>query len=131
MRQVGRQVSRYFIHQIVLERGAVGVDGTGTDVYGEPLAAGGGATPVALTLDARVEWDNQRMTDANGEEVVCAGYVCLAKEYTDPVTGLVVPLTVGAQDRIIFRGRRHAVAQRNRDEGWIIDRGEHYEVWIR
>jgi hypothetical protein len=128
MRQVGREVSRYFIHQITLIRGATGDDGTGTDIYGEPI--GHAATPTGLTLNARVEWNNRRVTNQAGEEVVCSGMVYLDQHYIDPVMGLLVDLEIGPQDRIIFEGREHAVVTRTRAEGWLTDRGQHLEIWI-
>ncbi len=124
-----RDPRRYFCHQIVLLRGPTGDEGVGTDAYGEPLSAG---TPVGLTLNARVEWDNRRVVTQGGEEVVCAGVVYLASKYTDPA-GVEQELDIGPQDRIVFEGREHPVATRNRAEGWgwQSDRASHWEVWIR
>jgi hypothetical protein len=122
-----RDVSRYFIHVCQVVRGGAGAYGTGTDVYGEPLVTGG--TPVALTLNCRVEWDRRRMPTGGGEEVICSGVIYLPATYVD-IAGVTQTLDIGPQDRIIFEGREHAVALRVRAEGWTLDSGRHWEVWF-
>jgi len=125
-----RDIRRYFIHVIQLLRGPIGDEGVGKDGYGEPLTQ---ATPETLTLDARVEWDNRRVMDDSGQEIVCAGMVFLRHSYPDPATGADIELTIGGQDRIVFEDREHPIVTRNRCEGWgwTIDPGSHWEVWIR
>lgn len=123
-----RNIARYFIHSIVLVRGGTGTYGVGVTVYGEPVDASA-PTPTLLTLPARVEWDNRRVVNEAGEEVVCAASVSLPASYVDGA-GATVALVVGPQDRIIFEGREHAVVTRGRQEGWAGDRGQHIEVWI-
>ena len=124
---MARTIRPYCIHQIILVRGPEGVYGTGTDQYGEPLSTG--ATPETLTLNARVEWDNQRVRNEAGEEVDCSGMVFIPPTYLDG-SGAEVTLVIGPRDRIIFEGREHAVVMRLRAEGWVGDTGRHWEVWI-
>jgi len=122
-----RNVDRYCIHTIVLLRGPSGDDGLGLSKYGKPLAE---ATPTSLTLDARVEFDNHRVINSRGEEIICSAKVFIPPTYTDPATGGEVELAIGGQDRIVFEGRTYAVADRRRQEGWTSDRGRHWEVDI-
>jgi len=122
-----RDVSRYFIHTIQLERGPIGIEGTGTADDGEPLAA---ATPLTLTLDARVEFDNVRIMNDRGQEINCAGTVFLPWTYVDGA-GVTQNLNLGGQDRIIFETRSYSIARRDRQEGWTNDRGRHWVAYIR
>ncbi len=123
-----RVVLRYCIHTIVLLRGPSGADGVGLDSYGEPLDE---ATPASLTLAVRFEFDNSRIIDDSGEEVVCAGRIFIPPTYLDPVTGVETNLDIGPQDRVVFEGRTYAMARRDRQEGWTDDRGRHWDVYVR
>ena len=126
-----RAVLRYCIHTIILLRGPSGVDGTGLDQYGEILDE---ATPVSLSLSARVEWTNDRIIDDTGEEVVCAARIFIPPTYLDPDTGVDTDLAIGPQDRIIVEhqpDRVLAVAKRDWEEGWADDPGRHWEVWVK
>ena len=122
-----RLVERYCIHLIQLLRGPIGTAGVGTDSYGEPLE---GATPSALSLNARVEFDNHRVTDMKGEEIVCVARIFIPPTYPDPDTGVETDLTIGGQDRIMFEGRTYAIARTDRQEGWLGDRGRHWDVSV-
>ena len=122
-----RQVSRYCIHVIQILRGPIGDEGVGTDQYGESISE---ATPTMLTLYARVEFDNARMINSRGEEVNCKAYVFIPPTYVDPATGLTTDLTIGGQDRIVFRGRIYAIAQVDFQEEWLDRRGRHWGVYI-
>ena len=126
-----RLVLRYCIHTIILLRGPSGTEGTGLDQYGEILDT---ATPVSLSLSARVEWTNDRIIDDTGEEVLCAARIFIPPTYLDLDTGLETDLTIGPQDRIIVQhqpDRVLAVARRDFEEGWTNDRGRHWEVWVK
>jgi hypothetical protein len=123
-----RVVERYCIHTILLLRGPIGAEGVGFDIYNEPLDE---VTPTSLTLAARVEFDNIRILDDSGEEVVCAARVFIPPTYADPDTGIETPLEIGGQDRIVFEGRTYALARRDRQEGWPSDAGRHWDVYIR
>ena len=79
-----RLVERYCFHTILLLRGPSGNDGVGLDQYGEPVEA---ATPSSLALRVRVEFDNDRIIDDTGEEVVCAARIFIPPTYIDPDTG--------------------------------------------
>jgi len=123
-----RLLLRYCIHVIQLLRGPSGDEGTGLDGYNEPLQE---VTPVTLQLNARVEFDQDRIIDDTGEEVVCAARIFIPPTYPDPDTGSDVELDIGPQDRIIFEGRTYAIARRDRQEGWAHDPGRHWDIWVR
>jgi len=125
-----RDVSRYFIHTIQLERGPIGIEGTGTADDGEPIAGAIPATPLTLTLNARVEFDNVRIMNDRGQEIDCAGIVFLPWTYIDGA-GVTQDLNLGGQDRIIFETRKYSIARRDRQEGWMNDRGRHWVAYIR
>ena len=125
---MSRLVLPYCIHTIQLLRGPSGVAGVGLDKYNTPLE---GATPGSLTLRARVEFDNLRIINDKGQEVVCAARVFIPPTYVDIDTGLDTELTIGPEDRIVFEGKTYAVARRDRQEGWAGDRGRHWDVYIR
>ncbi len=122
-----RQVSRYFIHVVIVVRGDVGPAGIGHDEYGEPIAT---ATPETITVNARVEFDNFRVMSDRGEEIVCSARCFLPWTYTDGA-GVEQDLNLGGQDRIIFEGREYAIERRDRQEGWTSDRGRHWEAALR
>jgi hypothetical protein len=122
-----RDVSRYFIHTVLIERGPIGGAGTGTDQYGEPVVA---ATPTRLSINARVEFDNRRIINSAGEEIVCEAIVFLPWTYVDGA-GVTQNLDLGGQDRIIFEARTYAIERRDRQEGWTGDRGRHWVAYIR
>ena len=122
-----RLLLRYCIHWIILLRGPSGAFGVGLDQYGELLDDE--VTPTYLELRARVEFDNDRIIDDTGEEVVCAARIFIPPTYLDE--GVVTQLDIGPQDRIIFEGREYAIARRNRQEGWTADRGRHWEIWVK
>lgn len=123
-----RRVRRYCIHVIQLLRGPSGDEGIGLDKYGEPLSE---VTPSSLLLNARVEFDNSRIIDDRGEEVVCAARIFIPPTYTDPDTKAEVELDIGPQDRVIFEGKTYAMARRNRQEGWVNDPGWHWDIYVR
>ena len=123
-----RLVERYCIHVIQLLRGPSGDEGTGLDQYNEPLQE---VTPTTLQLNARVEFDNDRIINDKGEEVVCAARIFIPPTYPDPDTDADVELDIGPQDRIIFEGRTFAIGRRDRQEGWTHDRGRHWDIWVR
>jgi len=122
-----RRRDKYLIHVVQILRGPVGVEGVGTDAYGEPIEP---ATPETLAVPARVEWDNRRILDMNGEEKVAAGMVFFPNKYAGP-TGYL-ELTLGIQDRIVFEGREHPVLKVERHEGWgwQTDDRALMQVWI-
>ena len=122
-----RDASRYFIHTCQVLRGPIGVMGSGTDDLGNPIVS---ATPQTVTVNCRVEFDNTRVIDDTGQEIVCAGRVFLPWSYVDS-TGTTQDLDLAGQDMIIFEGRRYAIARRDRQEGWTGDRGRHWEAYIR
>ena len=126
-----RLLERYCIHTILLLRGPSGDEGTGLGDYGEILED---ATPVTLSLKARVEWTNDRIIDDTGEEVICAARIFIPPTYPDPITGAETELTIGPQDRIVVEhqpDRVLAMARRNFEEGWEDDRGRHWMIWVR
>ena len=128
---LGRLVESYCIHTIILLRGPSGDEGVGLDDYGEPIES---ATPVTLSLKARVEWTNDRVIDDTGEEVICAARIFIPPTYPDPDTGVDTELTIGPQDRIIVEhqpDRTLAMARRDFEEGWADDRGRHWDIYVR
>jgi hypothetical protein len=82
-------------------------------------------------LYARVEFDNSRVINDRGEEIVCAAYVFIPPTYIDAATGLETELEIGGQDRIVFEGRTYAIAKRDRQEEWRYGPGRHWGVWVR
>jgi len=126
-----RLVERYCIHTIILLRGPSGDEGTGLGNYGEIVEE---ATPSSLSLNARVEWTNDRIIDDNGEEVVCAARIFIPPTYPDPDSGVETELTIGPQDRIIVEhqpDRVLAMARRDFEEGWRDDRGRHWMIYVK
>jgi len=123
-----RLLLRYCIHTIILLRGPSGDEGLGSDKYGDIVEE---ATPITLQLAARVEFDNARVINDRGEEVVCAARIFIPPTYTDLDTGVETELEINGQDRIIFEGRTYAIAQRNRQEGWTDDRGRHWDIYVK